>query len=62
MVTRKVSNKNKKSKLEEKSNGEEIRRVPYREVIGSLMYLNVANATRPDITFAVNYLARIRAH
>lgn len=54
MVTRKMSNK--KSKLEEKSIGEEIRRVPYREAIGSLMYL--ANVTQSDITFAVNYLVR----
>jgi len=31
-------------------------RVPYREVIGSLMY--IACKTRPDITYAVNILAR----
>jgi hypothetical protein len=32
---------------------------PYLSVIGALMYL--ANNTRPDITFAVNLLARYAA-
>ena len=38
--------------------GEEIlgSHLPYLSAIGALMYL--ANSTRPDITFAVNLLAR----
>ena len=31
-------------------------RIPYRNAIGSLSY--TANATRPDIMYAVNYLSR----
>lgn len=64
METRQVSKKNKKSKTEnsESSNNseeqpeEETKKLPHREAIGSLMYL--ANATRPDIAFTVNFLAR----
>lgn len=32
------------------------RNLPYRKLIGSLMYLSIL--TRPDITFAVNYLSQ----
>ncbi|XP_063371843.1 uncharacterized protein LOC134660073 [Cydia amplana] len=37
-----------------KKGGEDI--LPYRKLIGTLMYISVA--TRPDITYAVNYLSR----
>ena len=56
MVTRQVDHRNKKIKLDAEIESTEIKKVPYREAIGSLMYL--ANATRPDIAFAVNYVAR----
>lgn len=56
MVTRQANNRSKKQHLEERVRETETKKFPYREVIGSLMYL--ANATRPDIAFATNYLAR----
>ena len=38
------------------SEGSEIINVPYRQLIGGLMYLSTT--TRPDITFSVSYLSR----
>ena len=39
---------------------EELRCVPYREAIGSLMYVVIG--TQLDITYAVSYLARFMAN
>jgi hypothetical protein len=39
---------------------QEMRKVPYREAVGGLMY--IANGTRPDIAYATNLLARVAAN
>jgi hypothetical protein len=53
--------KKDKDPFKPREEGEEVLRqeYPYLSVIGALMYL--ANNTRPDIAFAVNYLVRHNA-
>ena len=56
MVTRQVHNKSSVQIKNTKTNNNISERIPFREAIGSLMYL--ANGTRPDIAYSVNFLAR----
>lgn len=49
----------KESKPTTKEERDEMKKIPYRELIGGLIYL--ANATRPDLTFAASALSRFCA-
>ncbi|GAB6025573.1 hypothetical protein CHUAL_014034 [Chamberlinius hualienensis] len=51
---------NHKLLLPEKPNAEEMKRLPYQKLIGSLMYLAVS--TRPDISYAVSALSQFNCN
>lgn len=56
MITNQVLNRERKLKENKQENDQIIKQREYREITGSLLYLE--NVTRPDMSYAVNVLSR----